>query len=192
MRNVGDFDRYNHTTHSYHGYDYTIKTGIRKYYPILVVFILATLFSLSTKVTSIDAIPYVPEEFLNFTNGIMGFTFCLLAMFKLFDIASFVEGFESFDFLTKRVKIYGLLYPFIELYLGVAYLNNFMPLETNITTLIMMSITLIGIGVTTMVEKDLKWEAIGTGLNTPLITITIMENIAMIAFSLINIMTILK
>ena len=48
--------------------------------------------------------------------------------------------------LARPVRAYGYAYPFVELGLGVAYLAGLAPLATNLLTLAVMLIGLVGVG----------------------------------------------
>lgn len=47
--------------------------------------------------------------------------------------------------VARRVPAYGFVYPFIELALGVAYVTGFQPIATNLITLVVMSVSSIGV-----------------------------------------------
>ena len=46
--------------------------------------------------------------------------FIVFSFFKFLNLAGFAESYAMYDELAKRVKVYGLVYPFLELFLGVA------------------------------------------------------------------------
>lgn len=118
----------------------------------------------------------------------MGHFFIFLSMFKFFDLNGFVEGFSTYDLITARIRWYGYLYPFIEFSLGTAYLIQLNLLVVNIITLIVMSVSGAGVLKTILSGQKIKCACLGTVLNVPLSTVSVLENFgmgAMAAYKLI-------
>lgn len=109
----------------------------------------------------------------------MGLFFVMFSMFKLINIEGFQKGFRMYDILAKRYTAYGYIYPFIELVLGLSYLSNFLPIVINLLTFIVMTISSIGIIKNIKSGMNLKCACLGTILNVPLSTISIIENVGM-------------
>lgn len=53
------------------------------------------------------------------TSFMAGF-FIVFAGFKLIDLRGFAQGYSTYDLLAKRWFNYGYIYPFIELFFGLA------------------------------------------------------------------------
>jgi hypothetical protein len=119
-------------------------------------------------------------------NLFMGFFFCLLSMFKFFNLEGFKEGFQKYDLIAKQYPSYAYFYPFIELGLGLLYLSNFYPITTNIITLGIMTIS--GLGVWTSIRSGLKTNCacLGTVLQVPLSTVSVIENLGMALMAAVN------
>ena len=79
---------------------------------------------------------------------------------------------------------------FIELGLGIAYLLKFNPLVTNLVTLVVMSISIVGVLKSVLNKQKIKCACLGTVFNLPMSTITVIEDGLMIAMSLITVLTI--
>jgi len=110
---------------------------------------------------------------------IMGYFFIFLSLFKFFDLKGFVDGFETYDLITKRFKAYGYLYPFIEFGLGVAYLAQINLFTVNWITLIIMFISGAGVFKSILSGQKIKCACLGTVLNVPLSTVSVLENFGM-------------
>jgi hypothetical protein len=78
-------------------------------------------------------------------SSFMGYFFIFLSLFKFFDIKGFVDGFSTYDLVTKRLRAYGYAYPFIEFLLGLAYLSHFDPVLINWITVVVMTVSGIGV-----------------------------------------------
>ena len=54
-------------------------------------------------------------------HGWMGGVLVIFSLFKLFDTKAFAADFAKYDLLAMRFKPYALVYPYIELGLGLAF-----------------------------------------------------------------------
>ena len=71
--------------------------------------------------------------------------FLVFSFFKLLDVRAFADAYTGYDLLAKRWRGWALLYPFVELGLGVAYLANFNPMATYWVTIVVMGFSAIGV-----------------------------------------------
>ena len=85
--------------------------------------------------------------------------------------------------LFRSVYSYGFVYPFIEFGLGIAYLVNFKPMVTNAITLVVMLFSSIGVILAVMNKQKIKCACLGTGFNLPMTTVTIIEDLLMVAMA---------
>ena len=74
----------------------------------------------------------------------------------------------------------GLVYAFIELALGISYLLKFNPLANNAITFIVMTVS-IGVLQSVLNKRKIKCACLGSVLNLPMSTITILEDALMIS-----------
>lgn len=147
------------------------------YKPLLLVFFYILLVSLAVEFTS--------SEFLlhRFMPHFMAGFFLVFSFFKLLDIRGFASSYSMYDLLAHRVYNYGFVYPFIELGLGIAYLINFKPMLTNTITLIVMGFSSIGVILAVKNKQKIKCACLGTGFNLPMTTVTIIEDLLMVAMA---------
>ena len=106
---------------------------------------------------------------------------------KLLDLPGFAKGFATYDLLAMRSKIYAVVYPFIELTLGILYLVGNMPVWLDIVTLVVMLWGALGVGRSLLLKKKVQCACLGTVINVPLTTITLWENILMAMMALLMI-----
>jgi len=114
----------------------------------------------------------------------MGYFFLAFAFFKLLDVAAFATAFASYDVLAKHSRPYALAYPFIELALGIAFLSQRMPTVTNIATVVVMSVGLIGVIQALRKKQAIQCACLGTAFNLPMSVVTVVENGTMIVMAL--------
>jgi copper chaperone CopZ len=113
-------------------------------------------------------------------NHFMAGFFLVFSFFKLLDVSGFASSYRMYDIVAKAVPGYGRIYPFIELALGVAYLTGRNPLITNSVTLLVMSVSLIGVVQSVLNKQKIQCACLGAVFNLPMSTVTIIEDGLMI------------
>jgi copper chaperone CopZ len=109
--------------------------------------------------------------------------FIVFAFFKLLDVATFANAYRGYDLVAARIPAWGTLYPFVELALGIAYLINFKPILTNAVTLVVMSVSAIGVIRAVLKKQEIRCACLGSVFNLPMSTVTIVEDVAMAAMA---------
>jgi len=137
----------------------------------------------------------ITSLFLNYKNwdltstmlDFMGLFYIVFSFFKILDIKGFSISFRMYDPLAKKVPFYGIIYPFIEILLGIMLLTRIEVELALILTIIVLSITSIGVTQTLLNKKSISCACLGTTLKLPMTEATFIENALMIimAFSLI-------
>ena len=148
----------------------TYMKKLRRYWPLFVLVIIAALAALA--LTS-------PKNLFVWMHYFMGFFFCQFAMLKLFHPSDFADGFQMYDLVAKRFRVYAYLYPLIELGLGLAYLSFSRPMMTYIITILVMGVGAIGVIRALKRGLDIRCACMGTVLDVPLSTVTLSEDISM-------------
>lgn len=115
----------------------------------------------------------------------MGLFFIVFSFFKMLDLKNFPESFRMYDPLAKRVSIYGWIYPFIETALGLMFLMRFEIEIALISTLIVLSITTVGVTKTLLDKKSIRCACLGTALKLPMTEATFIENAIMIIMAIV-------
>ncbi len=116
------------------------------------------------------------------TNFMAGF-FLLFSFFKLLDIRGFADAYAGYDLVAERWRPWGFIYPFIELGLGLAYLFRLMPDVTNLVTLAVMGISILGVIRALTRRQQIRCACLGTVLNLPMSTVTLIEDGLMIVMA---------
>lgn len=121
-----------------------------------------------------------------FMDGIMGIFLLFLAALKLFSLGSFADSFARYDLLAARSRVYALSYPFIELALGGLYLSGMYAVITNILTVLVMCVGMLGIIKVLRSKAVVQCACVGTGFNLPVGWVTLAENGAMALMAVLN------
>ncbi len=150
------------------------QSWAQTYKPILLI------FSYIAGISILLAFQNGGFDFMLFMRVFMAAFFLLFSFFKLLDLRGFAESYQMYDIIAKKIPIWGLLYPFVELFLGLAYLLDFQPFMTNLFCLIIMSVSLLGVLLAVFNKNKIRCACLGSVFNLPMSTITIIEDGLMI------------
>ena len=117
---------------------------------------------------------------LDFMLDFMGLFFFVFSLFKFLDLSGFALSFAMYDPLAKRLPLYGRVYPFLELTLGFLLLAKIQLPIALLVTVILLSITTIGVCVVLLQKKQITCACLGTVLKLPMTQATFIENSVMI------------
>ena len=153
------------------------KSWFSTYRPLLLVFFYITL------VSGLAAYQVGHFEAMAFMRYFMAGFFLVFSFFKLLDLKGFAESYRMYDLVAKYIKPYGIVYPFLELGLGIAYCLDIAPFITNLFALVLMSVSLVGVVESVMNKRKIRCACLGTGFNLPMSTVTIIEDTLMIVMA---------
>ena len=117
---------------------------------------------------------------LDFMLDFMGLFFFVFSLFKFLDLSGFALSFAMYDPLAKRLPLYGRVYPFLELILGFLLLAKIQLPIALLVTVILLSITTIGVCIVLLQKKQITCACLGTVLKLPMTQATFIENSVMI------------
>lgn len=143
-------------------------------YPlVLIVLYIAGAAALTTYFRSGE------RAWLTFMNDFMAGFFLVFSFFKLLDLRGFAGVYRTYDLVAGAWPAWGLIYPFVELALGVAYLVRWEPAVTNAATLVLMLVGAIGVLRALLRKNAIRCACLGTALNLPMTTVTLVEDVGM-------------
>jgi copper chaperone CopZ len=156
----------------------TIKVSkIKQLKPLFIILTYISITSLLLNFENWDS----TNAMLDF----MGLFFIIFSFFKILDINGFSISFRMYDPLAKKVPLYGIIYPFIEILLGVMFLTRIEVELAIILTIIVLGITTIGVTQTLLSKKSISCACLGTTLKLPMTEATFIENALMIIMAFI-------
>lgn len=153
------------------------KSWLQTYRPLLVIIGMILLVAI---LTSVEVGVWDERRFM--THFMAGF-FLVFSGFKFLDLRGFAEGYSTYDLLAKRVPAYGLLYPFLELALGIGYLLIPEHPTLHIATLVLMLFSGLGVAIAMIKKQKFKCACLGTIIDVPLTNITLIEDFGMAAMA---------
>ncbi|MEO9891098.1 heavy-metal-associated domain-containing protein [Aurantibacter sp.] len=150
----------------------TEKSKLQQLKPLLLIFlyIFGAAFLLNYKEWNSN------NAMLDF----MGLFYIVFSFFKFLDLKGFPESFRMYDPLAKVFPIYGWIYPFIELVLGLLFLMRFKTTIALLTTIVVLGITTIGVTKSLLDKKSIRCACLGTALKLPMTEATFIENAIML------------
>lgn len=147
------------------------------YKPVLLLTILLAAASLSVALQ-------VNEDPLNagMRTFMAGFFFAF-SYFKLLDLQNFANAYVRYDLLARHWRGYAYIYPFLELALGCAYAANLVPFITNSAAILLMGFSSLGVIQSVYLNRQIQCACLGTVFKLPMSTITIVEDLSMVAMA---------
>jgi copper chaperone CopZ len=153
------------------------KSWLSTYKPILLIF--AYIAGLSIIAASGKGV----FDWMQFMNLFMAGFFLTFSFFKMLDLEGFAESYSMYDIVAKKWKAWGFIYPFVELVLGISYAAGFQAMFTNVITLAVMTVSIIGVLQSVLNKRRIQCACLGAVFNLPMSTITIIEDALMIGMS---------
>ncbi|WP_406824720.1 heavy-metal-associated domain-containing protein [Pedobacter sp. KACC 23697] len=153
------------------------KSWAETYKPILLIFGYVTAISLvvSWQDNTIN--------FMVFMRIFMAGFFLTFSFFKMLNLKAFAESYAMYDVVAKKFSAWGYIYAFIELGLGLSFALNLSPNIVNWITLIVMTISILGVLESVLNKKKIQCACLGAVFNLPMSTVTIVEDAIMMAMS---------
>jgi copper chaperone CopZ len=170
--------KYKVTTNANSQNNETIKVSkIKQLKPLFIILAYISISSLLLNFKNWDS----TNAMLDF----MGLFYIIFSFFKILDIKGFSISFRMYDPLAKKVPLYGIIYPFIEILLGIMFLTRIEVEVAIILTIIVLGITTIGVAQTLLNKKSISCACLGTTLKLPMTEATFIENALMIIMAFI-------
>ncbi len=153
------------------------KSELKELKPLFIIFGYITVASI--------LLHYKNWNWSAFMLDFMGLFYIVFSFFKLLDLKGFSKSFRMYDPLAKVIPSYGLIYPFVEVALGLLFLLRVQVPLALIITLAILGITTIGVTKTLLDKKIIQCACLGTALKLPMTKATFIENTIMIAMAVI-------
>lgn len=152
---------------------YTNKpTSLRKFLPLIII---GSLVVLSTIVIQWLCGFSIHGAMIDF----MGIFFLVFGGFKAINTKAFARAYREYDIITQRFPLWGYLYPFIELALGIAFIMNWQVKAMSLITLILMAIGSIGVYKKLQKRETIQCACLGALFNIPMTYVTLGEDLLM-------------
>jgi len=161
------------------------RSCLETYTPILLIFFYITLVTILVQLRndSFDIMVWMRHFMAGF--------FLVFSFFKFLNLKGFAESYVMYDVLAKKIPAWAYLYAFVEFGLGIAFLIDFNPILTNSLTLVVMTISIIGVLQSVLNKQKIQCACLGAVFNLPMSTVTIIEDGIMILMSAVMLVTLM-
>ncbi len=158
------------------------KLTWNSYMPLIAIgaVLLLSTITLSIRDTSIGN--FSVDSMLSYF--MIGF-FLTFATFKLMDLKGFAEGYSTYDLLAQKWKGYGYIYPFIELFFGLAMILVPFSVTLLVVELVVMLFSGLGVVIKIAKKEEFICACLGTFLKVPLTKVTLIEDFGMAGLALV-------
>lgn len=134
-------------------------------------------------VTVLAQWPLSSFDFRLWMRHFMAGFFIVFAFFKLLNLRGFADSYAMYDIVAARWRPWGLIYPFVELGLGIAYLIDLAPFWTNVVTIVVLGVSSVGVIRSNFNKRKIKCACLGDVFNLPMSTVTVIEDFGMVAMA---------
>lgn len=161
-------------------FSYTIKDFL----PLIIIFSLIALITVGHQF-------YYGWHMMSCMRIVMASFFLIFGFFKLINLAGFAQAYSVYDLIAQRWYWYGYIYPFIELFLGIAYVFKWYPIAINIGTFILMVVSAAGVFNELRKGKTIICACLGAVFKIPMTYVTLAEDLIMAIMALVALLLIL-
>ena len=109
--------------------------------------------------------------------------FLVFSGFKMFNLRGFANSYRMYDLGASWWPTWGLIYPFIELGLGLLYLTGESLEMAHGITIAVLGFSSIGVIRSVMSKQTIQCACLGDVFNLPMTTVTIIEDLAMVVMA---------
>lgn len=159
--------------------------GLKKYLPLVIIvgiiFLVAVVLSFRNY---LDEGFFVADGISYFMTGF----FLVFSGFKLIDLDGFAKGYADYDLLSKRVFAYGYVYPFIELFFGLAMLFGVIGPWLLWSEFVIMAFSGVGVMIKILKREQFQCVCLGNFFKVPLTTVTLIEDFGMAGLAIVMIL----
>jgi len=160
-------------------YEFSEKS-INTYLPLLLIIGFISGISLLIQY------PFLHFSPMLWMRHFMAGFFLVFSFFKLLNLSGFANAYRMYDIVAAKWKFWGYLYPFVELMLGILYLINIAPFYVNLTTVIVLGVSSVGVIKSNLKKEQIKCACLGDVFQLPMSTVTIFEDLSMVLMALIG------
>lgn len=173
----GNDSKYQITETAHYEVQDETRSWVQTYKPILLI------FGYVTAISSMFAWQNNTLNAMVFMRVFMAGFFLVFSFFKMLNLKAFAESYAMYDIVAKKFSAWGYVYAFIELGLGLGFAFNLSPVILNWVTLVVMTVSILGVLESVINKKKIQCACLGAVFNLPMSTVTIVEDAIMIAMS---------
>lgn len=155
--------------------------GPTVYAPVIILLTLIYTVSLLVSIGDRGVIDWHMWMRVSMAGFFLSFSY-----FKLIDVRAFRAAFAMYDPLASKISVWGYMYPFVELGLGISYALDIYPRLAALITIIILGSTTLGIIPYLRTGRRIPCACLGAVFELPMSTVTLIENSLMITMALVT------
>lgn len=141
------------------------------------LFIIVSLIILVSVLTSSSEVEFMHHFMAGF--------FLVFSGLKILDLKGFAHGYAKYDLLAGMFPIYGYVYAFTELTLGILYARGSVSDTVLMFTAGLMIFSALGVLNARRKNLDLRCACLGTFIDVPLTHVTLVEDLGMAGMAIL-------
>lgn len=149
------------------------ENTVKKFFPLVAILSLVLAATILTQ--------YLNNSWsvMAFMTSYMAYFFLLFGGFKIYNLQAFATAYAEYDIIAQKSRAYALAYPFIEFGLGLAYFFDVAPLLSNSITLVIMSISSVGVALKLAKREQITCACLGVVFKIPMTYVSLLEDTVM-------------
>lgn len=167
-----------------HNHDYAQRSTykIKDFMPLIIILLCIAAF--------VGIKQYLfPGDWHSMMYDAMAGFFIIFGLFKIIKLKDFAMAYAEYDLIAKKLRMYGLIYPFLELSLGILYVTRVHLTCANWATLIIMLLSAAGVAIQLARGQQIVCACLGTVFKIPMTYVTLLEDLIMAGMAAIMLMT---
>lgn len=154
----------------------------KSYMPLVVIILLILATTAAISLHDLNLGRFSLQATISYF--MIGF-FLTFAGFKLMDLPGFAHGYATYDLLAQRFPVYGYIYPFIELFFGLAMILVPFSQSLLVAEFLVMGFSGVGVAIKIAKREEFMCACLGTFLKVPLTKVTLIEDFGMAGLALL-------
>ena len=154
------------------------KYTIKDFLPLIVIVVVILLFAVGTTL-------YSNQDWMFGMRMFMSGFFLVFGLLKASKLSDFAMAYQKYDLIAKRSTTYALLYPFIEIGLGLLFFSWIASTLTLLLTIVLMLVSAVGVYKKLQQKEEIMCACLGTVFKVPMTWVTLAENLLMVGMATI-------
>lgn len=124
-------------------------------------------------------------DFEIFLSSFMAVFLVVFGSFKLYGLETFATGYRNYDIVAQRFKIWGWIYPLVQIGLGLTYLLFVTFPFLNLLMIVIAAVSSVGVYKELERKSNFQCVCLGNFVKLPLSRISLVEDLTMLVTAFI-------
>lgn len=119
-----------------------------------------------------------------FARVFLGGFLVTFGILKFLGMDDFVQTFRRYDLIAMRVPLYAVIYPYIEMALGIGFLTGYMLVVVSVIALVLGVVTALSATIAIVGGQKYACACMGYLFDIPLTRFTVLQGLLLFVFSM--------